>query len=324
MAAAISENAEALRERQAAEAAIRAENDRLAEEFVRLKGQGLIVDLVPVDQITSEKLTRDRSAARDPEIDELKASIAAIGLSNPIRIEVDGEGYHLVQGFRRLSAYQELFAETGDEKYARIPAGLIASGEGIEALYRRMVDENLIRRDISFAEMAALARAYAADPETEVADSDAAVALLYASAGRQKRSYIRHFVTLLDHIGDALRFPEAIPRALGLSLERALSADSEYSARVKAELIRLAAETAEEEIIYLRSMLEAATPEKKGGAGRKSKSKTTLQLDVPAGTVRCAAHDGRLEMRCDVDFSAAEKDRLERALRAFFDALKEG
>ena len=51
MATAIGENAESLRQRQVAEAEIRAENDALAHEFVRLKKLGLVVDMIPVYQV---------------------------------------------------------------------------------------------------------------------------------------------------------------------------------------------------------------------------------------------------------------------------------
>ncbi|MEM1301282.1 MAG: ParB N-terminal domain-containing protein, partial [Pseudomonadota bacterium] len=102
MATAISETAEALDERAEAEAAIRAENDALAHEHVRLKKLGLITDLIPVAEVLTTKLTRDRAEGADPELDELKASIAAVGLSNPIRVEQTEHGYELIQGFRRL------------------------------------------------------------------------------------------------------------------------------------------------------------------------------------------------------------------------------
>ncbi|WP_226553919.1 ParB N-terminal domain-containing protein [Celeribacter naphthalenivorans] len=322
MASAIQENASALRERQAAEAAIREENDRLAHDFVRMKKQGLIVDLVAIDAVSTSKLTRDRSITRDPDLDELKISIRELGLSNPIRVEQVGDGYELVQGFRRLTAYRELFAETGDERFAKIPAGLMSSGEALDGLYRRMVDENLVRRDISFAEMAALARAYAADPETECANVEEAVAILYASANRQKRSYIRHFATLLDHIGGALKFPEAIPRALGLDLEKKFADDAAAVTRAKSRLAAAMATTAEAEIEVLRGLLtEVRKAEKKAPAGKANTLKTTFRMTVPAGTVRCAVQDGRLELRSDMDFGQMEKQKLEAALAAFFAEL---
>ena len=124
-AAAITENAEALRQRAEAEKAIRAENDRLAHEFVRLKKLGLVVDRIPLGKIRTDKLVRDRSVSRDPELDELKDSIRSIGLSNPIRGEEDGGVYQLGTGFRRLSAYRALLEATGDDRLADLPARLV-------------------------------------------------------------------------------------------------------------------------------------------------------------------------------------------------------
>ncbi|CRL16525.1 ParB/RepB/Spo0J family partition protein [Phaeobacter italicus] len=323
MATAISENADALRARAEAEQNIRAENDRLAHEFVRLKNLGLVVDRIPLDKISTSKLIRDRAVNRDPDLDELKESIRDLGLSNPIRVEEDGDGYQLVQGFRRLSAYQALYAETGDEIYGQIPAGLVARGETLQGLYRRMVDENLVRRDISFAEMAQLALSYAQDPETSSETVEDAVAILYASAGRQKRSYIRHFAELLELIGAELSFAEAIPRALGLDLKKRLVEDQTAVERLKAVLRGATFASAEEELAVLKEALKAptemretATTEKKPGM-----AKTTLRCVVPAGTVRCQARDGRIEMAMERDFSAVDQKRLENAISAFFDAL---
>lgn len=320
MATAITENADALRARSEAEQAIRAENDRLAHEHVRLKKLGLITDLIPLEAIRMEKLTRDRRAGADPDLDELKQSIRAVGLSNPIRVEATEQGYELVQGFRRLSAYRALYAETGDDAFARIPAGLVASGEALESLYRRMVDENLVRRDISFAEMAQLALAYAGDEATACDTVEDAVTRLYASAGRQKRSYIRHFATVLSELGDRLKFPEAIPRALGLQLEKRLTSEPGAAARIRAALVAGMAATAEQELDVLRRQAERQPqkPEKPAPAGA---AKTTLRLTVPAGTVRCAARNGRVELAMERDFSDIERHRLEQAVAAFFDAL---
>ncbi|MCR8548962.1 ParB N-terminal domain-containing protein, partial [Salipiger sp. P9] len=314
MAAAISENADALRERAAAEQAIREENDRLAHEHVRLKRAGLITDLVPLDAIRTDKLTRDRSQAPDPEIGELKASIREIGLSNPIRVEPAGDGFELVQGFRRLTAFRELYAETGDEAFARIPAGLVASGEALEGLYRRMVDENLVRRGVSFAEMAQLALNFARDPQTGVDDVEGAVALLYASAGRQKRSYIRHFATLLDTVGDLLRHPEAIPRKLGLDLVREIGAGGGFAERLRAALVAAPATDAEGELAQLQALLTPEPkPERKAerspGKSADSAAKTVLRCTVPAGTVRCAARDGKVELLMERDFSSIDRHR---------------
>ncbi|MEH6834868.1 MULTISPECIES: ParB/RepB/Spo0J family partition protein [Falsihalocynthiibacter] len=322
MASAIAENAEALRGRHAAEQAIREENFALAKEHVRMKEQGLIVDLIPLDQVRVEKLSRDRGAGRDPELDELKASIRAIGLSNPIQIEQTDEGYQLIQGFRRLSAYRELLAETGDaEAYGKIPAGLIARGEALENLYRRMVDENLVRRDISFAEMAALARNYAADPATSVQDVEAAVVALYGSAGRQKRAYIRSFAVLLDRIGADLKYPESIPRALGLALLKQIERTPGVVANLRIALSSEPDRSVEKELILLKEASESVTPNPKKRPVRAGGARTTFRVPHASGVVKCTAADGRLEVLAARDFSALERHKLEAAIAAFLKVL---
>lgn len=326
MASAIAENADALKERAAVEQAIRDENDRLAHEHVRMKREGLITDLVPLERISVDKLARDRKPGRDGEIDELKASIRAIGLSNPIRLEVVEGGYELIQGYRRLTAYRELFEETGDAAYARIPAGLVAEGDALERLYRRMVDENLVRRDVSFAEMALLANRYAADPATGASDVAEAVAALYGSAGRQKRNYIQHFASLMDRIGEALKWPEAIPRALGLDLEKRMAAEPGLAARVVSALKTAGSESAEDELALLRGVLDEAPQTRKASGKRKTKAgaKTTLRLARPEGLVRITASDGRIEVKGDADFSSVDRVTLEKALTAFLDEIQVG
>jgi ParB family chromosome partitioning protein len=238
MAAAIAETADASRERQQIETQIRAENDALAHEHVRLRRLGLVVDLVPLDRIAMAKLVRDRKKGPDAEMAELKASIRDLGLSNPIRLEARADGrFELIQGYRRLTAYRELLEETGDaDRYGAIPAAVSQPGEDLDALYRKMVDENLVRKDISFAEMAALAIDFAADPGTTIHDPDKAVVALFRSAGYQKRSYIRTFVTVVQRLGGDLMYPQEIPRALGLALARRLEEVEGLVPLIRAEL----------------------------------------------------------------------------------------
>lgn len=333
MAAAITENKESLRDRRAVEDQIRAENDALAEEHVRLKRLGLIVDMVPIAQIDSWKLVRDRARGDDMELAELIASLRDIGLSNPIRVEERGDGrYELVQGFRRLAAYRQLLEETGDEeKWGRIPAGILPRGEDLDTLYRRMVDENLVRKDISFAEMAVLALNYARDPETPENDPDKAVAILFQSAGYQKRSYIRQFVRLMDRLADDLRFAQHIPRALGLKLASALEDRPELLARIRADLEGWDNRSVSDEIGVLQKALGGAggepeeepssgsdVPAKAAGTGRV---KTTFQVSSQAGRAKCLVTNGRLEIRLERDFTAIDRRKLEAALARMLDDL---
>ncbi|WP_045392217.1 ParB N-terminal domain-containing protein [Falsirhodobacter sp. alg1] len=327
MATAITENADALRERQVAEAKIRAENDRLAHELVRLKKLGLITDLISLDLIHAEKLTRDRAVERDPDLDELKNSILAVGLSNPIRVEADGKGgYELVQGFRRLAAYRELYEDTGEDRFATIPAGLITAGETLESLYRRMVDENLVRRDISFSEMAVLAKNYVTDVGTAATSLDQAIATLFQSAGRQKRIYIRNFATLLDRIGMHLSFPHAMPRALGLDVLKRMEREPGAANMLARLLTQNVEKTEADELRILRDFAAGAgkaaparTPRGPGNPG----AKTTLRVARGEDVARCVATHGRVELRMERDFSVIDRHRLEQAIEAFLEALDE-
>jgi len=330
MAAAITENADSVRDRGAIEAQIRAENDQLAHEHVRLKRLGLITDLIPLDQIETYKLTRDRSAGDDFELKELITSIKDIGLSNPIRVEPRNDGkFELVQGFRRLAAYKALLAETNDaEMYGTIPAAIFAQGENLETLYRRMVDENLVRKDISFAEMAKLAISYAADPETEVSDPDKAVGVLFQSASYQKRSYIRTFIKMVEPLWKTLRFAEDIPRALGVALATQIEEMPGTVRAIEAELKDWDNRSVGDELDVLRRFAADQTERKsrptakpKTPAAGAVKAKTSFQMRRPQGQVKCVAGAGRLEIRLDKDFTTVDRRKLEMAVQALLDNL---
>lgn len=295
MASAIHETAESLRERQNLEARIRAENDALAHEHVRLKRLGLVMEEIPIDAIDCRKLARDRAKGQDEELVELIESIRAIGLSNPIRVEKAGEGrWELIQGFRRLAAYKTLRDETGDtEAFGKIPAVEMEAGDTLDSLYRRMVDENLVRKDISFAEMAQLALDYAADPSTDEEDPDKAVAILYRSAGYQKRSYIRSFIRLMESLGQSLVHAREIPRALGLGLVGMIDKDPTLATRIANELAELSPQSAQAELAVLRSAAQGKAEEqviaersdpvaktrKSGGGQRRVSSSTDLRAE---------------------------------------------
>jgi ParB family transcriptional regulator, chromosome partitioning protein len=323
MASAISENADSLKERQAKELQIRAENDQLAHEYVQRKADGLVIDLIPLDAIVSEKLARDRMDGQDETLDELIASIQEIGLSNPIRVQKRTDGrYELVQGFRRLAAFRALKAVSArPERYSSIPAAVTYADEGLEGLYRQMVDENMVRKDISFAEMASLAIKYAGDAATDCNDPEKAVAILFKSAGYQKRSYIRGFIGLMDRVGGALKYPADISRALGLELRKRIDADSSVATRLESDLLAAGTDRlAEEELAILRRAagLEADKkpfPTGKSAAKPPRQAKTVFNIARPEGTVKCTATAGRLELRLAKDFSTVDRMKLEQAIR---------
>ena len=325
MASAVRENAESLRARSEAEKAIRAENDALAHEYVTAQKAGLVLRRIPIGEVRTDKLSRDRHDIDPDGLAELKDSIRAIGLSNPIQVEAAESGVELIQGLRRLTAYRALHAETGDETFAHIPAVVLSEGDTIDRLYRRMVDENLVRTDISFAEMAMLARRYADDPATEAADVDAAVGALFSSAGKQKRSYIRAFAQMMAVLEPCLQHPRAIPRALGLAVRKRMESAPESVAVLERQLSDGAGRDAEAELDILRTY--AAPPVEKpetgpfpAGNGKTARNKaprsarTTFQVSSPLGAGRCIASQGRLELSVDTDFSAMDRHRLEEAV----------
>lgn len=350
MAAAIAETAGSLGARADAEADIRAENDAIAHEHMRLVRLGLVAEPVPLAAIRTTKLTRDRSPGEDAELEELVDSIRALGLSNPIRLERAaegagegaGEGFELIQGFRRLAAYRLLLAETGDEaRWGAIPALVSEPGETLEMLYRRMIDENLMRRGVSFAELARLAIDYALDPASGVVNADQAVALLYRSASYQKRSHIRGFLPLMAELGDVLLHAGQIPRALGLEVSTALLEQPDLAPAIRAELAQARPRSAAEEMAILRRLAgeeeraaqRAAAPAGRGrraggaasarggggvpkGEGRSTALSGALRVDLSQDGMeaRVTVTPGRIEILTGEDFSHCDEATLRDAI----------
>jgi ParB family transcriptional regulator, chromosome partitioning protein len=333
MATGIADTVTSNRDQPEIETQIRAENDALAHEHVRLKRLGLVVELVPLGLIQMSKLVRDRKKGPDAELAGLKASISELGLSNPIRLEARADGrFELIQGYRRLSAYRELLDETGDaDSYGTIPAAVSPPGDDLEALYRKMVDENLVRKDISFAEMAMLALDYAGDPGIAVEDPEKAVAVLFKSAGYQKRSYIRTFMTVIERLGRDLHFPEDIPRALGLALARRLEEVEGLVPMIRSELKGWDNRSVADELGVLRRFAgEAAVdhagidptgPRPKVPVDRPAQARTSFQFDRHEGRGKCVAAVGKLEIQLDRDFTTVDRRRLEQAVRLMLDQL---
>lgn len=334
MATAISENADSLREREEVAGKIRDENDALAHDYVRARAAGLVIEMIPLDAISTYKLIRDRTQKEDFDLNDLVNSIRDLGLSNPIRLEeAEGEKYELIQGFRRLQAYKTLRDETGDaDRWGRIPAGVLPRGEGLAGLYRRMVDENLIRKDLSFAEMATLAVEYAKDPQIEMQDPRKAVATLFESASYQKRSYIRSFIPVVEALSDVLDYPHELPRALGLAVSNAIETEPAIIKAIRDDLAGWENRSVKDEMDVLRRYaggeIEQGTNAVGQGGGLRTKpapkatrAKTSFELAVPRGKAKCVAGAGRLEIKMDRDFSAMDRRKLEAAVQSLLDQL---
>jgi hypothetical protein len=103
----------------------------------------VLVDL-PLASVLTDDLPRDRidleSVAGSDEMEELKTSIRARGQREPIEVYAAGKGtYQLKKGWRRLTAPRQLFAETGDDRFAVVTARVAAGAADRLDLYIDMV-----------------------------------------------------------------------------------------------------------------------------------------------------------------------------------------
>lgn len=198
----------------------------LVGEMERARAEGRLLLSLALDDIESGHLLRDRLAAsvQDDEMIALIASIRARGQQVPIEVSDLGEGQHprygLISGWRRLAAIQALRAETGEPRFDVIQA-VLRRPDGAADAYVAMVEENEIRVGLSYYERARVA---ARSAEAGVFDDIAsAIAALFASASKAKRSKIGSFVRIYQELDAVLRWPAALPERLGLKLAQTLA-----------------------------------------------------------------------------------------------------
>jgi hypothetical protein len=82
---------------------------------------------IPLAEIDAAALTRDRTGLDPEPRAELQLSLATSGLRQPIEVfplaEPSGpHRYGLLSGYRRLLAFRSLHAETGQDRWAAVPA----------------------------------------------------------------------------------------------------------------------------------------------------------------------------------------------------------
>jgi ParB family chromosome partitioning protein len=261
--------------RIAAETATQAALEELASELRQARDSGRMVLDLPLSSVEATHLQRDRMHMDLEEMASLKASIRNRGQQMPIEVVALPNGqYGLISGARRLAALTALHAETGDNRFGAIKALLRPFDDAPEA-YLAMVEENEIRADLSFYERGRLAYEAA---RLGVFDSAAtAVKMLFQHAPAPKRSKILSFVALHQALGDALRFPEAIPEKLGLALVKAIQGNPDRMHQLQDRLKATAPESALRERAILEAGLRSeATP------GALSEAVKTEE-DIPPG-----------------------------------------
>lgn len=311
-AASVQEASESLVER-------RRQNAADAKEFHTAREEGRVLVSLPLDQIATDALPRDRlgleALATGDEMDELKASLRDRGQREPVEVFLsEGGQYQLKAGWRRLTALRQLFAETSDSRFGVILARVTVAGADRAELYVDMVEENVIRQDLSFAEMAEIARQLARDPQAGIEGTDEAVSRLFRSLHRVKRAYIRLFVALLEGLGESLRYPNGVSRDLGVEVARRIqSAGETEMAELRDQLARVS--SAEEQSAVLRGFLRGMVEDGRRPAAERQK------FEFHVGETKVTARNGEFRIKAGIDFAAVERRVLERAVKAFHSAL---
>lgn len=322
MGAAVRDAAANLQETTEAKIEQRRQNATDAKAYRAAQDEGLVLSKVALSEIATTDLPRDRldldAVAASSEMEELKASIRERGQKEPVELYRDADGHlQLKKGWRRFTALSQLYAETGDVRFATIIARVDEGGVDRLSRYIDMVEENVVREDLTFAEMAQVAIIAAEDEETDEINPDAMVLRLYGSLHKMKRSYIRSFVFLLCALGDDLKWPKAVARNLGVDVARGLKLiDGPGALRVQLA----ACSSADEQNEVLRKFVDQK-PE--SGVSRKA-SAPKEKREFFVGGMKVTARKGECRIVAEDDFAGMTKAQLERAVEAFQEALREG
>jgi len=317
MGAAVREAAEDLQAATDAKVEARRKNADDAREFRTAQEEGRVLANVPLTEISTDALPRDRmdleSIAGSVEMEELKASIRARGQKEPVELFHDETGtLQLKKGWRRLTALRQLFDETGDDAYSTIVARIEAGESGRLDRYIDMVEENVVREDLTFAEMAQVALTAASDPSVPENNPDVLVNRLYASLHKMKRSYVRSFVYLLSELGDSLSFPKGVARNIGSQVARKLQKDG-GAGELKIALGRCADEL--QQYAVLLDFVGEKTPTEK--PAKRILKRGGEKFEFRVGDMKVTARKGECRIVSGADFASISKDRLENAVRAF-------
>ncbi|MEM7669425.1 MAG: ParB N-terminal domain-containing protein [Pseudomonadota bacterium] len=323
MSTAVRETAENLQEATEAKVEIRQKNAADAKEYRAAQRAGRVLEQIPLGEIATDSLPRDRldlaGVARTDEMEELKSSIRAHGQKEPIEVFADtGGALQLKKGWRRLTALRQLHEETGDERFATAMARVDRTQAERLKLYVDMVEENILREDLTFAEMARVAIHAAEDKIIDGEVADDMVNRLYASLHKMKRSYIRSFVALLRMLGEDLKFPKSVSRNLGVDVARALRSDSAAVVPLRRRLSACATPEEQEEV------LKAALAPGGTAAPLRAQKAQREKFEFHIGGAKVTARKGELRIKEPEDFTEIPRDRLEQAIAAFRRVLRDG
>jgi ParB family transcriptional regulator, chromosome partitioning protein len=209
--------------------------------------------LIPTADIDDHALPRDRTNLDPTALQELRLSIATHGLRTPIEVFLTQDGYALISGFRRLTAYRALHTLTQNPAYATINATILTPATIPEAL-TLMVEENDIRADLSPWEKGRIA--VEARNQGHFETIDAAIAALYPAACKMRRSRLRALALLVEELDGTLTTPETLSQRQALRLASALRGG--FTALIRTALEAAHTRTPEADWALLQPILDEA------------------------------------------------------------------
>ncbi len=175
---------------------------------------------IPLTQIDTTAIPRDRTLIDTTALNELIASIRTNGLRLPVEVYTTPTGFALIAGFRRHLAFQTL-AQT-DDTFAKIPA-FICAPKSMPAAMAAMVEENEMRQSLSPWE-----RAHIVVRATDMGTfntTDAAIQTLFPHASRQKRAKLRAMTEVVLELSNHLTDPELLTERQLMRLSNAIRHD---------------------------------------------------------------------------------------------------
>lgn len=190
-----------------------------ADKLRAAEEAGLLIEEIPLDQIKTDDLVRDRTIIDQAELDELITSITINGLRLPVEVYKDGQGaYQLISGYRRMLAFTAL-SKTYAGGYSKIKA-IVRAPRDMATSFMAMVEENEIRANLSHYERGRIA--VLAARQGAFNSTDEAVAQLFVAASKAKRSKVKSFAEVFECLGDVLQFPEDLTERRGLRIAAAI------------------------------------------------------------------------------------------------------
>lgn len=271
-------------------AAATAALQEVSEVLQSARAEGRMIEPLGLDTIDVSYLVRDRIVSLDDDMQVLKESLKHRGQQVPIEVvDIGGGRYGLISGWRRFTAIQSLFEETGDQRFATILA-LLRQPENSADAYLAMVEENEVRVGLSYYERARIAAR--AIKQGVYPNEKTALLELFRSASRAKRSKIRAFLPIVAQFDGVLSFPASIGERLGLQFSKAIS-DPEVLQRVLTALRETPADTPAQEGILISKAIAARKPKKKALTGGIE----PVSTGVVGKNLQYAAHeDGSLTL----------------------------